>query len=92
MSVTSVCADTTRVELDPAGSGPVLLRVHGDLDVVTAPLLAACLDEALADRAGVVLDLREVSFLGCAALAVLDAVARRARRHGRRLTVAAGPD
>jgi anti-sigma B factor antagonist len=67
----------------------VLLAVDGELDALTAPRLAtdlaAALDTALADGAGVVLDLSDVMFLASSGLAVLVDGARRAQPAARRL-------
>src|SRR5436190_7080766 len=51
----------------------MLVRVTGELDVVTAPVLAGLLECVTADRTAirVVVDLSEVSFLGVAGLRVL---------------------
>lgn len=55
-----------------------ILRVVGELDIATAPILRTAVAEALAARpARVVLDLSHVRFLGSAGLAaLLDAVQR----------------
>ncbi len=53
---------------DPA-SGSVQLRVRGELDIATAPELAAALDRLLAaDPSLIVLELGELSFLDCAGM------------------------
>ncbi len=50
-------------------SGSVQLRIRGELDIATAPELAAELDRLLAgDARVVVLDLSELSFLDCAGM------------------------
>jgi anti-anti-sigma factor len=54
----------------------VVLRVAGEIDVLTAPTLAAAIERQVADRAEhdirpLVLDLTEVTFLASAGLAVL---------------------
>ncbi|GCE43784.1 hypothetical protein Rhow_008082 [Rhodococcus wratislaviensis] len=48
-----------------------MLRVRGDLDTVTAPILAACLDEVVLRGRCAVVDLLPAGFVGCPALAVL---------------------
>ena len=50
----------------------VVLTVHGDVDMLTAPLLTASVDEALAENPPVlVVDLAEVEFLASAGLTAL---------------------
>ncbi|MFE5703674.1 STAS domain-containing protein [Rhodococcus koreensis] len=58
-----------RIEIDEPVGGPAVIRVRGDLDVVTAPVLDACLAEAVLTGHSVVVDLLYVPFLGCAGLA-----------------------
>jgi anti-sigma B factor antagonist len=71
----------------------VLLEVDGEVDTLTAPRLAARLDEALdtadADGSTVVADLSGVTFLASSGLAALINAARRATGSGRRLHVVA---
>ena len=69
-----------------------MLRVRGDLDTVTAPILAACLDEVVLRGRCAVVDLLPAGFVGCPALAVLADAGSRLRAQNSRLTVAAlGP-
>ncbi|WP_406631085.1 STAS domain-containing protein [Amycolatopsis sp. WGS_07] len=50
----------------------VVLTVHGDVDMLTAPLLTASVDEVLAENPPVlVVDLAEVEFLASAGLTAL---------------------
>lgn len=63
----------------PAGSA-VVVAVHGELDLHTAPELMKVVDEALDDRTldAVVIDLSDVEFLGSSGLGVLANIATRA--------------
>jgi anti-anti-sigma factor len=80
------------LEVDEPAGGPIVLRVSGDLDMVTAPILAACLDEVVLRGRCAVVDLLPAGFVGCAALAVLADAGTRLREQRSRLTVAAfGP-
>ncbi|MDF3312614.1 STAS domain-containing protein [Rhodococcus sp. T2V] len=79
-----------QILIDESADGPVMLTVRGDIDIVSAPLLAACLDQAAHHPGpGVVVDLLDVPFLGCPALAVLAAAANELGRDCRALAVAA---
>ncbi|MEV6560025.1 anti-sigma factor antagonist [Nocardia sp. NPDC051756] len=71
--------------------GANVLRVGGEIDVLTAPALDAAITDVMAadDAAlGVVVDLSAVSFLASAGLAVMAAAAQSASR-GNRLVVVA---
>jgi anti-sigma B factor antagonist len=65
------------------------LALRGELDMLSAPLLARALESASrGDPARVILDLRELRFMDVSGLrAILDA-ARSARRDGRSLVIA----
>ncbi len=65
-------------------AGTTTVRVAGELDLLTAPELNAALAEAPGD---VVLDLRGVTFVDSAGLAVLVAQRRARRARGTRLRV-----
>ncbi|SEB68924.1 anti-anti-sigma factor [Rhodococcus koreensis] len=79
-----------QILIDETGDGPAMLTVCGDIDIVSAPILAACLHQATHHPGpGVVVDLFDVPFLGCPALAVLTAAANELCRDHRALTVAA---
>jgi anti-anti-sigma factor len=68
-----------------------VLRAEGEIDVVTAPTLSACLDAVVRRRRGdVVLDLTETGFLDSAGLHVLLNARRRLTRCSRRLSVVCG--
>ncbi|MFC9554043.1 STAS domain-containing protein [Rhodococcus sp. NPDC056960] len=78
------------IDDDPA-VGPVVIEVSGDLDAVTAPVLTACLDQALRTGHQVVVDLLDVPFLGCAGVAALHHAATGLLAQRCRMTVAAPP-
>ena len=69
--------------------GGARLALHGELDMLSAPLLTRELEAAARRRpARIVLDLRDLSFMDVSGLrAILDA-ARSARRDGRSLVIA----
>lgn len=62
-------AVTVDVARDPRGV--VLVRVHGDIDMLGAPPLRDCLAEQLETCSGLVVDLDGVTFFGSSGLAVL---------------------
>jgi anti-sigma B factor antagonist len=70
-------------------AGEARLALHGELDMLSAPLLAHELESAARSRPEqIVLDLRDLSFMDVSGLrAILDA-ARSARRDGRSLVIA----
>jgi anti-sigma B factor antagonist len=103
--VTDVTAEPLREALRPRGpvrfatqeyraAGIITIAVHGELDLLTAPKLAAQIGELLrSEPADVVLDLAETEFIDSAGLAVLLNVQRRLERRRRQLRVIcdAGP-
>src|SRR5437588_4940145 len=71
----------------------VRLRLLGELDLATAPLLADRLRELEADRPPtLVLDLRGLVFMDSSGLRELFAAQRRAREEGRRLVLVKGSE
>jgi anti-sigma B factor antagonist len=81
---------TLPITVDEPSRGYVVIRVNGDLDVVTAPELGSCLSECVINPSTVLMDLRAVSFVGCAALAVIEATGAFLGDRGERLLVACG--
>ena len=62
--------------------GDRLIIVHGELDIATAPRLAALLTRLRQRRHPVVLDLSEVAFMDSSGLTVLVEANERSRRDG----------
>ena len=76
------------VEVVTDGSSPPEIRLQGEIDIATLPVL----DEALSamvdgNRGDVVVDLADVDFIGVAGLGALCTHARRLRQRGDRLVV-----
>lgn len=70
-------------------AGGVVLALSGELDVVSAPELALCLNEVMADaHAHVVLDLSELAFVDSAGVSVLIKARQDAELSGRTLVLA----
>lgn len=66
-----------------------MLVLTGELDVVSAPELAQCLNEALAEgHARVTLDLSDLQFVDSAGVSVLIKAKQDAESHGRTLVLA----
>lgn len=77
------------VEVHTEGHQPPELRLRGEIDIVTVPVLDESLS-ALVDGAGtsdVVVDLANVDFMGVAGLEALCNQARRMNQRGQRLVV-----
>jgi anti-anti-sigma factor len=84
-----------RLSVGPAPAArtdQVVVRVVGEVDTFTAPLLDGCLRSQTRRRGvhEVVVDLREVTFLGAAGITVLARAQRRCRMRGARLVVHTG--
>lgn len=75
------------IDLDVERKGDVVLvRVSGEVDMLTTPMLGACLTDQLhSEPALLVLDLRGVGFLGSSGLAALVAANDEAQRKGVKL-------
>jgi anti-anti-sigma factor len=67
-----------------------LLHLEGELDVATAPRLQRTLQAAQEATPHVVVDLRDVTFIGIAGVRAITAASDRARRAGQRLAVVNG--
>jgi anti-anti-sigma factor len=83
MSVTTLNRPDEFVLDVDSDDGGTVVRLHGELDVRTAPQLRECFLEVL--RSGtprVEADLSDVSFIDAGGLGVLVAVLRRARHQG----------
>ncbi|MBA4020975.1 MAG: hypothetical protein C0482_01295 [Gordonia sp.] len=66
------------IAVEPVTDRHALVRVRGDVDMVTAPRLLAGINEAISDHTDVTVDLSDVNFFSCAAAEiVLAAYARR---------------
>jgi anti-anti-sigma factor len=71
----------------------VVLELHGELDLLGAPLLQEQIDEADLDARGIlVLDLQDLQFIDSAGLRVVLVAHGNARRHGREFAVTKGSD
>ena len=84
---TDHCPFTLKID-EPTG-GPIVLRLSGDVDAVTAPILTACLDEVVLHGRSAVVDLLDTTFVGSAALSALAEAGPRIREQRGHLTVAA---
>ena len=73
------------------GRAAAWLRLTGELDLVAAPRLKACLDDALASAWLVVVDLRALTFIDGSGVVAILAADERARRSGRRLVLVHEP-
>ncbi len=66
----------------------MIIRIKGDLDIVTSPQLDECLTQAEADHRTIILDFGEVSFLDTSALAVIVGHWKTAETNGGTLALA----
>lgn len=84
---------TLAIETEQAKDGLVLVVVHGEVDIRTAPELRDCLGQLLDDGVErVVLDLSDVEFLDSTALSVMVGAHKRLTKKGAPLSVVAGSD
>ena len=81
-----------RIDIDEPPGGPVVIRVAGDVDAGTVPVLSACLCESVLTGHSVVVDLLDVPFLGCPGFAALHDTASDLSAQRCRLTVAASAE
>jgi anti-sigma B factor antagonist len=71
--------------------GTVTLRVHGEIDLATAPGLRAHLDGVVAaNTTDLVVDIHEVRFIDCYGYGLLMAAAQQTRERGRTLRLIVG--
>jgi len=87
-------ADLLRVAVEPAsGRSASVVRVAGQVDDYTAPLLAACLLPRIqrGPELELVVNLEEVTFLGAAGLSILLRARERCESLGVRLVVHCSP-
>lgn len=77
--------------LRDGGVDAAWMRVTGELDLVTAPILARALSQAEENARRVVLDLRELTFLDSSGAHVIFDADYRATAAGRRLVLVRGP-
>lgn len=80
--------------LDVARSGEVsVVTVRGDLDLASAPRLrTTALDELLAGRRHLVLDLHDLEFLDSVGLGMIVAILKRARSLGGEVALVVGTE
>ena len=71
------------------GQGRVRVRVHGEIDLESAPCVHACADAAIAMAGpdGVVLDLADCTFMDASGLRALVAAMHVADEHHRKLRI-----
>lgn len=81
-------SDTAGLMVDVDASKPhKRLRLHGELDLATAPLLDSMLDHHAADSETLELDLSDLRFCDLVGLTTLERAQQRLRYRGCRLTV-----
>jgi anti-sigma B factor antagonist len=68
----------------------VVVGVHGELDLASAPLLQSEIDAAEADGTALVLDLEDVQFIDSTGLRAILAAHTRSQEHGREFAVTRG--
>jgi anti-anti-sigma factor len=71
--------------------GTITIALSGELDVASAPAVAAALADAQGDTALVVLDLGGLSFIDSTGLRTILVAHGQAERDGRRLVIVHGP-
>ena len=74
--------DRLRIELDARSPGEAVLRLEGELDLVTAPMLRDELARHQARGVRIVLDLSGIEFLDSTGLVLLMEVAREPATNG----------
>jgi anti-anti-sigma factor len=89
-SLASIARSSLRCVARDFGIGVIHLVLTGKLDLATALQAERALRATQADAQVVILDLRQLQFIGCTAARVALMADARARRIGRRLVVLAG--
>lgn len=84
-----IAANQLNVEVESGRPPVVTLRVTGEVDMLTSPILRDSLDRQLRASRPTVLDLRPVTFLGTAGLRVLIDWFRDAEQWGTKVAVIA---
>ena len=75
------------------GSDRVVLRLHGELDLLGAPLLQEAIDRAYGEASAImVFDLQDLQFVDSAGLRVILAAHERSRENGRELALTPGTE
>jgi anti-sigma B factor antagonist len=69
------------------GEGPAVVKLLGELDLSTAPLLEACLEGLGADGADVRLDLSGLSFCDSSGISAMVTASKRATKRGGHLSI-----
>jgi anti-anti-sigma factor len=59
------------VSVDAVTDRHALVRVHGDVDMLTSPRLLACINDAIVGCSEVTVDLSDVNFFSCAAAEII---------------------
>ncbi|NIJ13223.1 anti-anti-sigma factor [Saccharomonospora amisosensis] len=77
------------IEAEQRSSDVVLVRVSGEVDLLSAPELRRWVREAISPDIGVVLELDGIGFLGSAGLSVLAELSEQADREGLRWAIVA---
>ena len=81
---------TLAIETEQQDDGVIVVVVHGEVDIRTAPDLRDCLSEVIdSDVKRVVLDLTDVEFLDSTALSVMVGAHKRLAKTGEPLAVVA---
>jgi anti-sigma B factor antagonist len=93
----AACTEVERVtlgiETEQPSVGLVVVVVHGEVDIRTAPELRDCLGQIIDDGVGrVVLDLTDVEFLDSTALSVMVGAHKRLTKKGAPLSIVAGSE
>ena len=75
--------DPLAIAVDASAASEAVVRLTGELDLATGPMLAARLSVLLAEGCDVVIDLAGLSFMDSSGLSVLIGAHQEAAPHGR---------